>query len=343
MSQTHESLRACSTAWSIWASVSVRPLLATCSVTVARQSVLERMSSESGRDSPAPIATGRIHVGRAAIEANVLRRRHEHADEPPEGGLAGVVFHGGRDGRLGHARLRAAAKALPPARCGAELLGERGARIDRRRRLAVGGYPVDADVLPLEDVGDRAVVRRHGLSVDRERLQVAATGRPRARTWICETSKEVVMPLSYFLRAASRLRSASSWALAPASIWRAAVSMTRCASRTPTTMSCSSTVRLAFDVSRLNWATPRAPRAVAIQDRVGEHEPDSPVLEVLGEELVSGVPNQLSGDDVCPVWSKTSRRGRSCRSPPRGRAAAASGSASTRSAAYSRPPCSSGR
>ena len=44
--------------------------MAICFAATARQSIRERISSESGRPSPAPIAT-KIHVGRAAIDAKV--------------------------------------------------------------------------------------------------------------------------------------------------------------------------------------------------------------------------------------------------------------------------------
>jgi hypothetical protein len=59
----------------------------------------ERISSESGRPIPAPIATGRIHVGRAAIDANVRagetktpisRRSADSRPGPGDGEPAGV-------------------------------------------------------------------------------------------------------------------------------------------------------------------------------------------------------------------------------------------------------------
>ena len=88
------------------------------------------------------------------------------------------------------------------------------------------------------------------------------------------------MPLSYFLRAASRLRSASSWPFAAASICRLAVSITRCALRTfEDDVLLEDRQRGLLDVSRLNCATPRAPLRRAVEDRVGEDEPTRQFLK----------------------------------------------------------------
>src|SRR5262245_3390622 len=93
-SHSHDIFCACSTAPSICASVSVRPLFAICDVTVARQSVLERISSDNGSESPQPIATGRIHVGRAAIDANVLTGERNTPTSRPKADSTAVSFGG---------------------------------------------------------------------------------------------------------------------------------------------------------------------------------------------------------------------------------------------------------
>ena len=97
------------------------------------------------------------------------------------------------------------------------------------------------------------------------------------------------MPLSYFFRAASRLRSASSRPFAAASICRLAVSITRCALRTFCTTFCSRTVQVRL--LRLEVELGHSPRASrrAVEDRIGEDEADPPVLEVVGEELIRRV------------------------------------------------------
>src|SRR5262245_29539918 len=70
-SNSHAIFFVCSTACSSCASLNDTPRFATRAVITERQSVLVLMSSISGRERPHEIATGRTHVGFAAIDAKV--------------------------------------------------------------------------------------------------------------------------------------------------------------------------------------------------------------------------------------------------------------------------------
>ena len=141
-------------------------------------------------------------------------RRDEDADEPPEGGLAGGCFAGAAvDGVASCARRsrrwRRSAASVGRGRDSAHaardsIAGGGSMSGDARRSCTLFQSRMSAIALWYAD---------DGLAVDRERVQLRDWA-SESWFWICETSKEVVMPLSYFLRAASRLRSASSWPFA---------------------------------------------------------------------------------------------------------------------------------
>ena len=143
---------------------------------------------------------------------------------------------------------------------------------------AMSGIPSIFHALPVQDVGDRVVVRGDGLAVDRPALAA-----PRLRVgelvWICETSKEVVMPLSYFFRAASRLRSASSRPLPAATIWRRGLDRPVRVAHVDDDVLLE---RRQQGLVGLEVELGHAPLPLgrAVEDRVREHEADAPVAEV---------------------------------------------------------------
>ena len=140
----------CSTAASIWASVSVCAALSSrCSRDGACQSVRERTSSDTGTSRPSTTASGSSHVGLRAIAANVRtgetkaptsRPKAESGPGEPPAASGVRLRHQGAARSARQRRLECAARGSPPA----SIAGGRHV-----------GHALDLDALPVEVVGDR--------------------------------------------------------------------------------------------------------------------------------------------------------------------------------------------
>ncbi len=253
---------------SIWASVRRWPRFAIFSAD--RRPPVRLREDELGdeeRRQPRSDASGSEPRRAArAIAANVRTGETRRPDEPPEGGV-GVAVPQGPPRRLRSSRSSG-------SRRGVSSPSAFSTKAARDSTVAGGAHvrrsPSILTSLPVEDVGDRVVVRGDGLAIDDEGVQLTATARRRAGLELRDLERgrhAVVVLLAGGVEVALG-ELAAPWRRRRSAARPCRSRGARCAPR----RRCSArvVVRLAFDVSRLYWATPLAPLAPAVQDRVRE-------------------------------------------------------------------------